>query len=93
MYLHMSIHKPHPEATDALVDSMRRFGEALQTQPGLIDVRTFQTPNGELIGLALWESEDAWERGRLAGGAAVKDDPFHEWEAAPVIGFRGESLT
>lgn len=92
MFLHMSIHKPFPHAVDALTDSMHRFGEALRTQPGLIDVQAFRTDDGEMIGLALWQSREDWERGRGAGRDAVRDDPFDQWESAPVVGYAAESV-
>jgi heme-degrading monooxygenase HmoA len=92
MFLHMSIHKPHPHATEDLAASMHRFGEALRTQPGLVEVQAFKTADGELIGLALWESRAAWELGRHAGREAVQNDPFDEWESAPVVGYAAESI-
>lgn len=91
MYLHMSIHTPHPHAIEDLAASMHRFGEALRTQPGLLEVQAFKTDDGQMIGLALWESRAACERGAPAGRAAVRDDPFDEWESAPIVGYGGES--
>lgn len=70
---------------------MRRYGAAVRTQPGLIDVYTIETTDGALIGLAMWESKEACDAGRAAGRAAVKDDPFDEWESEAVIGFEGEA--
>lgn len=93
MYLHLSIHKPHEHAIDDVADSLQRFGDALEGQAGLVGYHAFQTADGELIGITLWDSQQAFERGRLAGAHAIKDDPFHEWEAAPVVAFRGESIS
>jgi heme-degrading monooxygenase HmoA len=87
--LHASIHKPCPHARAELVESMQRFGEALRRQPGLRFVGTFETEGGELVGLALWESREAFERGRTAGSKAVAGDPFDKWESAAVIGYVG----
>ncbi len=92
MFLHMSVHTPHPQAVEPLIDSMRRFGEALRTQPGLVETHVFKTDDGRLIGLALWESRDAFEGGRHAGRDAVRDDPFDEWESEPVTGYAAESV-
>ena len=36
--------------------------------------------SGTLLGLAIWESMEAFERGVVAMRAAVEDDPFPEWE-------------
>jgi heme-degrading monooxygenase HmoA len=60
MFLHMSVHKPRPQAVEPLIDVMRRFGEALRTQSGLVETQVFKTDDGRLIGLALWESRDAF---------------------------------
>jgi hypothetical protein len=92
MYLHMSIHKPRLHAVDDLAASMRRFGEAVRTQPGLVETHVFKTGDGELIGMTLWESRIAWELGRYAGRQAVQNDPFDEWESAPVVGYAAESI-
>ncbi|HET9343944.1 MAG TPA: hypothetical protein VFO25_13630 [Candidatus Eremiobacteraceae bacterium] len=87
----MNIHKPLPGKGEALKASMRRYGAAVRTQPGLIDVYAIEATDGALIGLAMWESKEACDAGRLAGRAAVEDDPFDEWESEPVIGFEGEA--
>jgi hypothetical protein len=39
--------------------------------------------SGKLLGLAIWESREAFERGVLAMRAAVEDDPFLDWEEGP----------
>lgn len=91
MHVIMTIHKPFPAKTDELRASMARYGAAVRTQPGLVDVYTIETTDGALIGLALWESRAASDTGRAAGRAAVKDDPFAEWESEPVVAYEGET--
>ena len=91
MHVMINIHKPFPGKSDALKASMLRYGAAVRTQPGLIGVYTIEATDGALIGLAMWESQEACDAGRLAGRAAVKDDPFDEWESEAVIGFEGET--
>ena len=91
MHVIMTIHRPFPTKSDELKKSMQRYGAAVRTQPGLIDVYTIETTDGALIGLALWESEAASDAGRAAGRAAVKDDPFDEWESEPVVAYEGET--
>ena len=39
-----------------------------------------EVESGKLLGLAIWESKEAFERGVVAMRAAVQDDPFLEWE-------------
>ena len=88
MYYHLSIHRPVPGARDALVASMHRFGAALAGAPGLVSVHTLEDAgDGVLVGLALWESEDAFRASVHLAREAVADDPFDEWEAGPVQGF------
>jgi len=41
-----------------------------------------------LMGLAIWESEEAFQASVHLAREAVADDPFDEWEAEPVVGFR-----
>jgi heme-degrading monooxygenase HmoA len=87
----MTIHTPHHKATDALRDSMLRFGEAIRSQPGFVDVHTILCEDEKLIGMAIWETQEAYERGRVAGGKAVKDDPFDQWESEPMIIYKGHT--
>ena len=91
MYVNLNIHRPRPEAVDAVIASMRRYGAAVRTQPGLVAVYTVVGKDGELIGLALWESEEAANAGRAAGRDAVKGDPFDQWESAPIEAHSGET--
>jgi heme-degrading monooxygenase HmoA len=92
MFLHMSIHRPHPQYAAELAASMQRFGDALSTQPGFLQARAFRTPGGELIGVAMWESREAFQRGVGAGQAAIAGDPFDVWETGEVQVFSGESV-
>jgi heme-degrading monooxygenase HmoA len=89
MFHHLSIHHPKPGKRDALIGSMHRFGAALAGAPGLISVRTlYDADEDVLVGLAVWESEDAFRASIHLAGAAVADDPFDEWEAEDVAGYR-----
>jgi heme-degrading monooxygenase HmoA len=89
MYVFMSIHTPKPGQADALSASMKRYGAALAGAPGLILVETLRDENSErLVGLTVWESKDAWQASIHLAREVIKDDPFEEWEGAPVEGFR-----
>lgn len=89
MYVHLSIHRPKPGAEPALIESMHRFGAALEGAPGLISVRTLQDENaGVLAGLAIWSSEEAMEASVHLGREAVANDPFDEWESRETEGYR-----
>ncbi|GGC79448.1 hypothetical protein GCM10011512_02620 [Tersicoccus solisilvae] len=89
MFAMMSVHTPHPEHRDALIDSMHRFGAAMRGHPGLISVHTLEDErSGRLVGLALFESEEAAERLAPLARAAVADDDFDTWEAVDPDGLR-----
>lgn len=89
MYSHLSIHHPKPGQREALVESMHRYGDALAGAPGLVSVHTFEDrEQSVLVGLALWETEDAFRASVGIARAAIQDDPFDDWEAEPVVGYR-----
>jgi heme-degrading monooxygenase HmoA len=88
MIAHLSIHHPKPGAEEALIDSMHRYGAAIKDAPGLFSVHTLRDDSkGILMGLALWESEEARQASIHLARAAVANDPFDEWEAEPIQGF------
>lgn len=81
MFVHMSIHYPKPGKEELILESMGRFSAAMKKQPGHISGHALKDEaTGRLIGLALWESREAWEKGIPAVRDVVKDDPFNEWE-------------
>lgn len=89
MFVHISVHHPNAGSEDALIDSMRRFGAPLKGAPGLISVHTLQDKDaGVLVGLALWESQEAMRASIHLARAATADDPFDEWESQDVQGYR-----
>ncbi|MFT4109949.1 hypothetical protein [Propionicimonas sp.] len=89
MFSHLSVHRPRPEARGALLASMHRYGAALVGAPGVISVHTFEdAAAGVLVGLVLWESEDAFRTSVHLAREAVADDPFDEWESTPPEGYR-----
>lgn len=89
MYFHVSVHHPKPGRRDELIASMHRYGDAIAGAPGLISVHTLRDAEQDiLMGLAVWESQAAFEASVHLARAAVADDPFEEWEAEPVAGYR-----
>ena len=80
----MSIHFPKPEKEKLLIESMHRFGKAMEGKRGLIMAHTTKDEEkNRLIGLAIWNSKEDWLAARPAMIEAVKDDPFEEWEIKP----------
>jgi heme-degrading monooxygenase HmoA len=88
MYINISVHRPRPGKEDLVIDSMHRYGTAARTQPGLREVHTLKDEKaGVLVGLAIWDSEEAAIAARPALMEAVKDDDFEDWEEG-VEGYR-----
>jgi len=80
----MSIHYPRPEKRKLLIESMHRFGKAMEGKKGLIMAHTTKDEDSNrLIGIAIWDSKENWLNARSAMIEAVKDDPFEEWELKP----------
>jgi heme-degrading monooxygenase HmoA len=89
VYYHVSIHHPRAGRREELIASMRRYGAAIADAPGLVSVTTLRDEDEDvLVGLAIWESEEAFQASVHLARDAVADDPFDEWEAEPVTGFR-----
>jgi hypothetical protein len=82
MFVNVSVMKANPGHEDALADSMRRFAVAARTQPGLTMCTTLRdAETGDLVGLAIWESEQAARAAGPAIMAAVAGDDFETWVA------------
>ena len=84
MFVHMSIHYPQKGKESFLIDSMHRFGKAMEGKKGLIMAHTTKDEEKNcLIGLAIWNSKENWLAAKPAMIDAVKDDQFEEWEEKP----------
>ncbi len=89
MFVLMSVHHPKPEHEAAVIDSMHRYGNALRGQPGLVSIHTLKDQTSKrLVGLAVFEAEEAFQRLAPIARAAVQGDPFDVWESVPIDGFR-----
>ncbi len=92
MYIRMAVHRPRPDKADLFLDSMRRF-KAAQTGlppdggpsgPGLVNVFALADEKKErLVGIAIWESKEHFERSVDIARETIKDDPHDEWEDNP----------
>jgi len=84
MFVHLAIHHPKPEHADDLLASMHRVDAAAQGAPGLVQIGAWRDQrSGRLVGLALWESAEAFEASAERIFAAVADDPFDQWLELP----------
>ena len=80
MFIHLAIHYPRPEHAEDLLASMHRVDKAAQGAPGLIQIGAWRDQRSDrLIGLAIWESAEAFEASAGQIFQVVADDPFDEW--------------
>jgi hypothetical protein len=85
----VSVHSPLPEHRDAVIDSMQRYSRVAREQPGLVWTGVVDDASGRLVGVAIWESEEAARDASPALMAEVGDDPFDTWDERPIEGLRG----
>jgi hypothetical protein len=93
MFVIISAHHPHPDKEGLLVESMHRYGEAAKRQKGLVGVYTLKdADSGELLGLAIWNSEESYLAARPALAKATEGDDFDSWETVPIKGRKLKSV-
>lgn len=86
VFIFYSIHFPQPEKEELLVQSMHEFGELMKKQPGIIFQAPYpfrDTEKGTLMGISIWESQEAFQAALPTLQNARKDSPSHEWEIKP----------
>ncbi|MFB7867960.1 putative quinol monooxygenase [Streptomyces sp. NPDC056069] len=84
MFVMLAVHHPLPAYKDEVLVTMQRVVEAAQGAPGLVQIDVWQDqPSGRLVGLSLWESQDAFEASRDEIFQVVADVPFAQWEQQP----------
>jgi hypothetical protein len=89
MFIHLTIHHPKSEHVDDMLASMHRVDQAASGAPGLIAIGAWRDQGSDrLVGLAQWESEEAFQAAAPRIFAAVADDPFDEWYEQPTESFR-----
>jgi heme-degrading monooxygenase HmoA len=83
--VHLSVHRPKPGREQDLIDSMHRFGRGDGGPfPGLREALTLRDrETGTLVGITMWDSEEAFRASVDRMRAAVQDDDFDAWEDAP----------
>jgi heme-degrading monooxygenase HmoA len=82
MFTHLAIHYPKQEYYADLLASMRRLDAAAQGMPGLIRIGDWTEVDGgaRLVGIATWESREAFDAAAPSLFAVVADDPFALWQ-------------
>lgn len=83
MFLIYAVHYPQPEKEELLIQSMHQFSELMKKQPGIIFVNSSpfrDTEKGTLVGISIWESQEAFQAAALTLQHAFPSD---EWEVKP----------
>ncbi|WP_155368628.1 antibiotic biosynthesis monooxygenase family protein [Catellatospora vulcania] len=84
MFAHLAVHHPKPEHADDLLAAMHKVDAAAQGAPGLIRIGAWRDERTDrLIGLALWDSKEAFEAAAPSIFAAVAGEPLDEWSTSP----------
>jgi hypothetical protein len=81
MHVTIGYHRPLPGSEHLVIDSMHRFGKAMIGKPGFRQAFVLQNKKrGELIGVAIWDSQDAMQAARPDLDKAIAGDDFDSWE-------------
>jgi quinol monooxygenase YgiN len=81
-YIFIAIHYPQPEHREDLIRSMRKMGQTMAAQPGLIEAGPWVEQSGDrVLGVSRWQSREAF----LAAmpGSGVPNTRVHEFETRP----------
>jgi quinol monooxygenase YgiN len=80
MFVHLAIHHPKPEHAEELLASMHRVDKAAQGAPGLVQIGAWRDQRSDrVVGLAIWESAEAFEASAGRIFQVVADEPLDEW--------------
>jgi heme-degrading monooxygenase HmoA len=84
VFVHLAIHRPRPGKADEMLASMERFGEAMKAGPGFVLHGALRDErSSRLVGLAVWESREAWEAAIGAAREALADLDIDDLLEAP----------
>ena len=89
-YAVVSVHSPHAEHREAVIDSMQPYSRVARSQPGLVWTGVVDDADGRLVGVAVWDSAEAAKAASPALMAEVGDDPFTTWDERPIDSLRGD---
>jgi hypothetical protein len=80
MFVNISVHRIKPGTEALMIDSMHRFGAAAKEAGGLQRIHTLKDEKtGALLGLAIWDSKEAYEAAGPALMKAVEGDDLGDW--------------
>jgi len=82
------IHRPKPGLEELMLASMKRYRETMIRCPGCLEVHALRDQwSNALIGMAIWESQEALANARPALAEALKDEPYMDWLTEEPEGF------
>lgn len=68
-----------------MIESMQRFGAAMAGNDGLVSSQILTDSRSDaLVGIATFESREAYDALIPLARAAIKDDPFEIWLVEPI---------
>lgn len=81
LFVSLAIHRPKPGAESGMIGAMHRFRDAALGAPGLQRIYTLRAvEEGVLVGLAIWDTEEAFHAARVGMRAAIADIDFDRLE-------------
>ena len=84
VFVNIAVHRVREGTEELMLDSMHRFGAAAREAEGLQRVHTLKDERtGALIGLAIWDSREAYEAAGPALMRAVEGDDLEAWHPEP----------
>ncbi|MGI9007499.1 MAG: antibiotic biosynthesis monooxygenase [Streptosporangiaceae bacterium] len=81
-YIFMAVHYPEPGWQDGVYESMRAMAGSMAGTPGLLEIGPWLDRDGDrVVGLARWQSREAFEA--AMPGSGVAGSFTHEGESRP----------
>ena len=93
MIMHISIHHPHPDHVEPLLDAMHQYEMTVRSKPGVLSAHTLKdTSTGALVELCVWSTKEAWLLAQQTMSQSEGLDSVTEWESAPPIIYHLEEI-
>jgi hypothetical protein len=86
MYVTIGVHHPKPGKEAALLESMKKFGDAQRGHKGLLFVFAWKDEeSGSLIGTAFWDTKEDWQAARPDMAKALEGVDFEELDYSSEV--------
>ena len=84
MFVNISVHRIREGNESLMLDSMHRYAAAARKAAGLREVYSLRDERtGALLGLAIWDSQEAYEAASATIMEAVAGDDLDAWHVEP----------